>query len=373
METFDVAALAGDRTMLIGALVLTVLALIWVARRVRKISKSERPDEPLSNLAMLIGLGWSSEAIWELTGRIDGMPTQVRILIFFVLEALLILAMIRAKRSMREHGHPGRSGRTAWIVAVVMALVAGFASNSFPEALLRIAIPLLVTNQWWDGLVGEGARKKSSGATSWRWTPRRLLLWLGAIEPGERDVETVHRERLVQQMTQLEFRRRHGSDKQQDRSARRLAKLSLTADDDIVAQVRDRVDRAMWFDVAEQTEPETVEIAPRASVPAADARTSRARRVRHSRSLRRVMVAHPRPVIVAAQAAREDDRTAQERDLAVRAIKEANPALPQRQIARLAALPETTLRQSLRRIKAAGAVHPEKVNGRKPELEKVSS
>lgn len=365
MSIFDVAGLVGDRTMLVGALVLTVLALIWVARRVRRIAKSERPDEPLSNLAMLIGLGWSSEAIWEVTGRIDGMPTQVRILIFFVLEVLLVLAMIRARRNMRDFGHPGRSGRTAWIVAVVMAVVAGVASHSIPEALLRVAIPLLVTNQWWDGLIGDGA-KKPADATSWRWTPRRLLLWLGAIEPGERDVETVHRERLVQQMTKLEFRRRHGSEKQTERAARRLARMSLTADDDIVAQVRDRVDRAMWFEQQPAGQPVS---APPALISAGTARTSRARRVRHGRSLRQVKTAHPRPIIAPAQPVREDERTAQERDLVVRAIKNLDPAPPQRRIAHLAALPETSLRASLRRIKAADAAQP--VNGNKPDLEEV--
>jgi hypothetical protein len=246
----DLTALLGNEWVLLAALVVTVGLLVWVARRIRAVAKSDRPDKVLSRLAMLIGLGWSSEAVWEITGRIPQFPQHMRFLVFFVLEVVLVLSMIRADQNMREHRFPGRAGTTAWIVASVMGLVAAAVSHSLAEALLRAAIPLLLTLQWWDGLIGAGARRPDD-ATSWRWTPRRLLLWLGAIEPGERDVETVHRERLVQQMTRLEFRRRHGSEKQTERAARQLARLSLTADDEIVGAVRARVDRAMWFEVAQ--------------------------------------------------------------------------------------------------------------------------
>ncbi len=238
-----------DKWVLLSFGILAGLLTIWVARRARKLARSERPDEPLSNLGMLIGLGWSSEAVWILTGKGGAdLPTPVRIVLFAVFEVILLVFMIRAKRNVRLIGHPGRSGRNAWIVAAGMSLVAVTTAHNIGEAFLRLLVPLLLTNMWWDGLVGE-SRQRLSGASSWRWTPRRLLLWLGAIEPGERDIETVHRERLTQQMTQLEFRRRHGSDKQKDRAARRLSRLSLTADDAVIEAVRARVDRARWFEM----------------------------------------------------------------------------------------------------------------------------
>lgn len=242
----DLGALLERRDVLVGVLAASVLLLVAVARRIRRVARSDRPDEPLSNLAMIIGLSWSSEAVWELTGR-AGFPLSLRLLMFFVLETLLGLAMIRAKRAMRELGHPGRSGRTAWIVASAMALVAAAVAHTFAERVLRLLVPLLVTLAWWDGLVGEGARRRT-GQSSWRWTPRRLLLAVGAIEPGERDVETVHRERLTQLMTRLEFRRRHGWSRLTNRRAARLARLSITADDPMITEVRARVTRALWFE-----------------------------------------------------------------------------------------------------------------------------
>lgn len=346
--------------VMLAGLVLSVLVLGWIVRRVRRIARSERPDDVLSNLAMLIGLGWSSEAVWELTGRL-GFPLELRLLLFFVLEVLLTLAMIRAKRNMREHGHPGRSGRTAWIVAGGMALVAAAASSSFAEAVLRILIPILVTNQWWDGLVGEGTKRRED-ATSWRWTPRRLLLWLGAIEPGERDVESVHRERLTQTMTRLEFRRRHGSGRSATRAKARLAQLSLTADDEVIAAVRERVDRALWFEVKQDEQPPA---ASPAGVPARLVASRKGRRVLHRRALRTLRLTHPKPRFTPAQDVREDVRTTQEKHEAARFIKSAAPGLSQGQIARLLATSPATVGRALRSANS--------INGNKPELEQVSS
>lgn len=245
LTTTGAALLRRPETLLVGLLA-SVAVLLWVAHRVRKIASSDRPDDALSNLVMLIGLGWSSEAVWEIARNRLHFPLGLTLLLFFVFEALLGLSMIRAKRHMRDFGWPGRPGNTAWTVAAAMATVAAFASASLAEAALRVLIPLLVTKQWWDGLIG-GAVKPASAASTWRWTPRRLLLALGAIEPGERDVQMVHRDRLTQQMTNLYHNIQHGTPRLRERRTARLARLSLTADDDIIAEVQRRTHRALWF------------------------------------------------------------------------------------------------------------------------------
>lgn len=359
MNAVNLPELLARQDVRLGVLALGALVLLCLVVWVRRIAKSERPDDTVANVAMVIGLGWSAEAVWEITGpgKMD-LPTQVRLLLFFVFETLLLLAMIRAKRAMRELGYPGRSGRTAWIIASSMAAVGTAAGDSFGDSLVRLLIPLLITLAWWDGLIGDGPRKQN-GATSWRWTPRRLLLWLGAIEPGERDVDTIHRERLTQQMTRIEFRRRHGSDKQKAKAAEKLARLSLTADDDIVAEVRRRVDRAVWF---EPTQDDAPQQAPKRPVPASAAASLKRRRVRHHRLIRALRVTHPRPVIVAAQEPEPDPRSTQEIDDAIRVMKTGNPALPQRRIAHLLRAPEARVRRTLRAT-----------NGVKPDLEGVAS
>jgi hypothetical protein len=241
--------ITGHESLLYASLALAAVTLIFLARKALKIAKSERPDESLSNLGMIIGFGWSSEAVWVITGPGGAdLPTPIRVALFAVLEVVLIVFMIRAKRNVDTLGNPGRAGRIAWAVAAGMATVAVWTAHNPGEAFLRLLIPIVLTAMWWDGLVPEGV-KKAAGPSSWRWTPRRLLLWLGALEPGERDVETVHRDRLTQQMTQLEFRRRYGNPNSQKRSAKKLARLSLTADDEIITEVRQRVSRASWFTV----------------------------------------------------------------------------------------------------------------------------
>lgn len=341
-----------------------IAALLAVTIAWRKLRHHQQPDKPLSRVAMLIGLAWSSEAIWELTGRIDGMPTPVRVLIFTVLEVLLVISMMRAERHVRERGWPGRSGKTAWIIASVMAAVAAGISSSFAEACIRASIPLLLTLQWWDGVVKEGA-EKPAWVTSWRWTPRRLLLWLGAIEPGDRDVDTIHRERLTQQMVRLEFARRHGKGRRKEGAARKLARLSLSADDEMIGEVRARVDRADWFNRAPaEPEPRTEEPAvepQRLSIPGALAAQAKADRVRRRSLRRRVCAAHPvvreRPVPIVLR----DGRTAQEKALVVGAVKAAEPRISQRRLARVVGLPESTLREILPRIAAPKPA--QKVNG----------
>ncbi len=347
-----------------AGLVLSTLVLLWIAHRVRKIAKSDRPDEPLSNVAMVIGFGWSSEAVWVLTGPGGAdLVTPIRVALFAVFEVILIVFMIRAKRNVRTLKHPGRAGRIAWLVATGMSLVAVWTAHNPGESFLRLLVPLLLTAMWWDGLVGEGS-ERLEGATSWRWTPRRLLLALGAIEPGERDVETVNRERVTQQMTRCEFLRRHGSPRQKKRSARRLARMSLTADDDMISEVRRRVDRATWF---EPTHEQPAAAASQRSITAGAAASARARRVRHGKALRRVQVTHPRPVIVAAQEARQDERVTQDIDFVVRVIKDAQPRLSGSRIAQLIASSEPTVRRALRRTQ--NPAPPPSANGRKPQLE----
>jgi hypothetical protein len=342
----------GNTPLLIAAAASVVVLLVIYA--MRRLRRHDRPDRPLSRVAMLIGLGWSSEAVWELTGRIDGMPTGVRILVFCVLEVMLVISMMRAERHVREHGWPGRAGNTAWTIAAVMAAVGAGVSSSLAEAAIRAAIPLLLTRQWWDGVKPEGAQRPE-WVTSWRWTPRRLLLWLGAIEPGDRDVDTVHRERLTQQMVRLEFARRHGSGRwwSPERAARKLARLSLAADDEMVAEVRARVDRADWFNRAPEPEEPRTEEAPEVpepvSVPAVVAARMKADRVRRMSLRRRVCARHPVVRVRTVQAPREDARTAQEKAFLVQAVKAADPDLTSTGIALITGMPASTVRGYLPR------------------------
>lgn len=236
----------GSEFLTIAALILTVGLLWYLARKAKNLAKTDRPDDKLATIGMLIGLGWSGEAMWIIGTKLLDVPWPVMIVLLFALEVNLSVAMIRAVRHHREHNHPGRYGQTAWTIAASIALIAAFASHSIAEVALRVAVPLLVTKTWWDGLTANDAARKAAGISSWRWTPRRLLLWLGAIEPGERDAETIDRDRLTKQMTRLYYLTLHGSKRLKSGRKTKLAKLTLTADDEIIREVQRRVARTSW-------------------------------------------------------------------------------------------------------------------------------
>src|SRR5699024_3859414 len=123
---------------------------------------------------------------------------------------------------------------------VVVALGEGWT-----QAPARLAIPLLVALGWWTDLIAyddPDARLE----TSWRWTPRRIGLALGLLEPGERDAMTIDRDRLRGRMTRLAFRKHHGWAWLNDvlRRGVRLQRLQTLADDADVREVRNRLARA---------------------------------------------------------------------------------------------------------------------------------
>ncbi|MFI5931265.1 hypothetical protein [Actinoplanes sp. NPDC051494] len=235
-----------ERALTAAAGFLLLLLGIAAVRGIRKVVRSPRPDKLMSRALTMITLLWSGEATWELGTQVLHLPWWVVLPLLLVLEVNLAIAMVRAELHLREHGHPGHYVRTAWIVAVVMGAVGAGISGSLTEALLRLAVPLLAVNTWADGVRPAPGVRTMSGSVTWRWTPRRFLLALGVIEPGERDVNTVHRERLTQQMTRLHYLTEHGMAVLHARRCGRLARLTLAADDAMVADVRARVARTRW-------------------------------------------------------------------------------------------------------------------------------
>lgn len=227
--------------------ILTVVTVIYAALRIRKIAKSEKPDEAMSTLGMLIGLGWSSEAVWILTGP-DGadLILPLRILMFAIMELILGVFMIRAKRNMKDNGNPGKAGVYTRVVACGMSLVATTTAHNFGEGVFRLLIPLLLVLMWWDGLVGETKLNGDDEASSFNWTPRKILTRIGAISPGAKDVKTVHREHLTQRMTVLYHASLYGPEKKRDKIRAKLAKLTLDADDDMIQAVTAKVRRTGW-------------------------------------------------------------------------------------------------------------------------------
>lgn len=242
----------------VAAVVLTTAAVaaltgaLFLTRAIRKFAHSPSRAEKLTGPVMFGGMVWSAEAVWEITGpKGAGLPTGLRIAIFSVLEFMLFVAMLRTGDSMRENGHPGRSGKFAWGIAGLMAVV-GFVVGAFLDknigvAVFRPVVPLVLTTLWWIGVIGEG---DPGQASSWNWTPRNLLIKVGALKPGKQDVKEVQRDHLVQKMTDLYYKVAFVKESDQTSKVKkaraRLARLTLDADDEIIREVQRRVARTSW-------------------------------------------------------------------------------------------------------------------------------
>ncbi|GGM22497.1 hypothetical protein ACFFX1_11100 [Dactylosporangium sucinum] len=273
----DAAAFAEHNAglLILVGLALTVAMLAW---GVRRAVRSGRPDKHLAMVSLLIGFSWSAEAMWKVaTQKLDLAPAFA-LFAFVVFETQLAVEMIRAERSQKEHGRPGKHGKAAWMIAVVMGCIAAAASDSFVEVLLRFAVPLLVTHQWWAGMTGDGVTK-AADAISWTWTPRRLLVALGLARPGAQDLATVDRQRHIQAMVKLRHQL-HLADKpgtkpgKVQRLTAQLHKLALNSDPDMLDEVRDKI--TLVHDSAERTRPLTA--AEHALVSAARTEADQARR-----------------------------------------------------------------------------------------------
>jgi hypothetical protein len=234
------------------ALLLITLLAVVITRTYRRFSRLENRAEKLTSPAMFAGMLWSAEAVWVIAEK-AGLPPGLRLAMCAVMEFFLLVAMLRTSDSMKANNHPGRSGLLAWVIAVLMAVagvIAGLIQGNIGVALFRPMVPLVLTAIWWIGVIGEGDPGEEKEQSSWNWTPRNLLIRVGALKPGKQDVKKVQREHLTQRMTDLYYQVAYAdpaTDSAKEKKIRaRLAKLTLDADDSIVREVMTRVRRTGW-------------------------------------------------------------------------------------------------------------------------------
>lgn len=268
-----VAAWSRDHApaLVVGGLAVCVTLLAWLVRRA---VRSGRPDAWLARLSFLVGLAWSGEAMWEVATQKLRLSPVFAGFGFFLFEAMMATAMIRAERAHAKRGRAGRHGRAVWLIAVVAGLIAAMAGDSAVEVGLRLAVPLLVAHQWWVGLAGDGVARPAD-AISWTWTPRRVLVAVGLARPGLTDLSTVDRERQVRAVAKVAHRL-HSTSWRWRRGwcQMRLRSLAMRADDAVLDAARARVER-VWR-AAERTRPATPAELEAVASARADAEAARA-------------------------------------------------------------------------------------------------
>jgi hypothetical protein len=219
------------------AIAAVVLLLVLLARLLRRARQSGAAAA-VTSLATTLGLGWSAQGMWDTAVHSYDQGPWTASVLFIVFEAWLLGRMLRAHQYRGDRPRRARFVAAVWTGAIVMAVVVA-TGEGWSQAPGRLAIPLLVAYGWYTDLTADDDPAEQA-VTSWRWTPRRVLLALGAIEPGKRDAHTIDRARHVKAMRDLAFRIGNSHPLLNDALRRRvrLAKLELAADDEMIRAAR---------------------------------------------------------------------------------------------------------------------------------------
>ncbi|HEY9418089.1 MAG TPA: hypothetical protein VIQ30_25295, partial [Pseudonocardia sp.] len=220
----------------VGALV--GVLLIW------RFLRTGHAHTRVGFLAVVLATAFAAEGMWEVATGPMGLPPLMAAGLFGMFEVVMVAQGLLAKFKLTQNppGDVRRHMNFVWLVAAASGIVASTASSSIPEFLLRLCAPAVGAGIWWMGITAD----KPAGAvqpTSWIWTPRRIGIHLGLIQPGQQDLMQVDRDRRIDAITVTAHRLHHGSPKLTRFRKSKLRRLALQADDAMVAEAQRRVAR----------------------------------------------------------------------------------------------------------------------------------
>ncbi|MGP3914280.1 hypothetical protein [Nonomuraea sp. 10N515B] len=166
-------------------------AYLWRAARRRPL-----PDV-LTIVAASIATGVSAEGMWRFSGDVLGLDGPLRLLLFAFIEVAIITSAVRARRNMRENFSAGIDGIAVWALTVLTAVLSSMDARSLPEAVFRLAAPLVAAWLWERGMAIERHRIRGTGRINWRLTPERVLVRLGLAEARDRTASEVDAHRRL--------------------------------------------------------------------------------------------------------------------------------------------------------------------------------
>ncbi|HZM83031.1 MAG TPA: hypothetical protein VFC19_45520 [Candidatus Limnocylindrales bacterium] len=248
----------------VGA-VLALVLLVLLARRVRTSGVSA----VAASIATPLVLAWEAQGVFTLA-RMMGVPVAPAVVLSGVTGAVLVTLASRAHEHYKRHNTLGPNGRLVWVVATPMGLVVALSAHSLAEGALRIILPLLAATVWWSQYLPDephgitGTQRRGT----WRWTPRRIGVTLGLLDPTDMDLDQVHAERQVRRLTATAHKLHHGGRIWRGLRAARLRRLGLLATAEMVAEVARRVE--LVHQIEGLTRPGTVALEAPNRLPAND-------------------------------------------------------------------------------------------------------
>ncbi|MEU5865191.1 MULTISPECIES: hypothetical protein [unclassified Nonomuraea] len=210
MPTFEeIAAFVAEKpfaTAVIALLGLAGLVLAFLVLRMAWRAGSwlfaryvaPRPvEDVLTVVAASIATGVSAQGMWRFSGDVLGLDGPLRLLLFAFIEVAIITSAVRARRNMRENFSAGIDGIAVWALTCLTAVLSSMDARSLPEALFRLAAPLVAAWLWERGMAIERHRIRGTGRINWRLTPERLLVRMGLAEVSDRTASEVDAHRRL--------------------------------------------------------------------------------------------------------------------------------------------------------------------------------
>ncbi|WP_327091662.1 hypothetical protein OIE66_13830 [Nonomuraea sp. NBC_01738] len=159
---------------------------------------ADRPIEDiLTIVAASIATGVSAQGMWRFSGDVLGLDGPLRLLLFAFIEVAIITSAVRARRNMRENYSAGIDGIAVWALTCLTAVLSSMDARSLPEAVFRLAAPLVAAWLWERGMAIERHRIRGTGRINWRLTPERLLVRMGLAEVSDRTASEVDAHRRL--------------------------------------------------------------------------------------------------------------------------------------------------------------------------------
>ncbi|MBX6385815.1 MAG: hypothetical protein IRZ07_23060 [Microbispora sp.] len=190
----------GILTISVIALVLLVLAFFALRALFRLFRRwaADRPTEDvLTIVAASIATGVSAQGMWRFSGDVLGFDGPLRLLLFAFIEVAVITSAVRARRNMRENYSAGIDGVAVWVFTCLSAVLSSMDARSVPEAVFRLAAPLVAAWLWERGMAIERVRITGRGRIHWRITPERVLVRIGLAEASDRTASEVDAHRRL--------------------------------------------------------------------------------------------------------------------------------------------------------------------------------
>jgi hypothetical protein len=194
-------------------------------------------------LAAPLVLGWEAEGMFEVVHEWMNLPTPIALVGAAMTSMVTVAIGARAHNHYTEHGTLGPNGRTVWYIALPVGGIVAAASESLPEAGMRIIVPVMGATLWWSAYRADEPTGKRKGGGSWVWTPRRIAVRFGWISPDPDDIITLAHDRGVRRLVRAQYALRYGWLTPRRWRERRVRRVSLDADDAMVQAAYEQMQR----------------------------------------------------------------------------------------------------------------------------------